>query len=171
MRSALWMLLSMNVIAAGCNRAQPNNANPCCEFVPNASLGSHMGELVVAFPKGADVGISVVNVYKADGQTKLQGGIGSQSWQLTPGTYSVEISGVRLPNVEVKAGSDTRLRVGVLEVKPGSNTIADVLDASGRKLDGHMGGFAIGLPAGSYGVRINEQTQPVQVQDGTTTNY
>ncbi len=102
------------------------------------------------------MGITIVNV-------------GSQSWPLTPGTYSVEISGVRVPDVQVKAGSDTRVRVGVLQVKAGSNTIADVLDASGRKLDGHMGGFAIGLPAGSYGVRINGQTQPVQA--GTTANY
>lgn len=170
MRPVLWMLLSVNVVAAGCNGAKPDNANPCCEFVPNASLGSQ-GELVVAFPQGADVGISIVNLYKADGQTKLRGGIGNQSWQLTPGTYSVEISGVRVPNVQVKAGSDTRVRVGVLQVKAGGNTIADVLDTSGRKIDGHMGGFVIGLPAGSYGVRINGQTQPVQIQAGTTTNY
>src|SRR5690242_1619501 len=161
MRPVVWLLLSVNVLAAGCNGAKPVNANPCCEFVPNASLGSQ-GELVVAFPQGADAGISIVNVYEADGQTKLQGGIGNQSWQLTPGTYSVEISGVRVANVQVKAGSDTRVRVGVLQVKAGSNTIADVLDAGGRKLDGHIGGFAIGLPAGSYGVRINGQTQPVQ---------
>ncbi len=66
--------------------------------MPNASLGSQ-GELVVAFPQGADV-----------------------------------------PNVQVKAGSDTRVRVGVLQVKAGSNTIADALDASGRKLDGVQAG-------------------------------
>ena len=171
MSPVLWIVLFVLVTAAGCNGSKPSGAAPCCDFVPNASLGSHLGQLVVAFPQGADVGISIVNVYKADGQTKLQGGIGNQSWQLTPGTYSVEISGVRLPNVEVKAGSDTRVRVGVLLVKVGGNTIADVLDASGRKLDGHMGGFAMGLPAGSYGVRIDGQTRPVQIQAGTTTNY
>ena len=140
MRPGLWMLLSANVVAAGCNGAKPDTANPCCEFVSNASRGSQ-GALVVAFPQGADVGISIVNVYKTDGQTKLQGGIGSQSWRLTPGTYSVEISGVRVPNVPVKAGSDTRVRVGVLRVKAGGDTIADVLDASGRKIDGHLGGL------------------------------
>lgn len=170
MRPVLCLLLSVNVAAAGCNKPEPDSSNSCCELVPNASLGSQ-GKLVVAYPQGADAGISVVNVYKADGQTKLQGGIGNQSWQLTPGTYSVEISGVRVPNVPVKAGSDTRVRVGVLQVKVDGNTIADVLDASGKRLDGHMGRFAIGLPAGSYGVRINGQTQPVQVQAGATTSY
>lgn len=151
--------------------ATVNPGTPCCDVVPNAALGSHLGQLVVAFPQGADFGISIINVYAADGRTRLQGGTGNQSWQFTPGTYVVEINGVRVPNVQVKAGSDTRVRVGVLQVKAGGNTIADVLDASGRRLDGHMGGFGMGLPPGTYRVQINGQSEAVQVQAGATTTY
>jgi hypothetical protein len=143
----------------------------CCQIVANPALGSHLGQLVVAFPEGADAGGTEITVYKADAQTKVQGGWGNQHWELWPGTYAVEINGIRVSGVTVQAGHETRVRVGTLRVKAGGGTEVDVLDTGGKKIKGNWGTFALGLPPGSYKVQIAGESQAVTVREGQITNF
>jgi hypothetical protein len=144
----------------------PPTASACCVVVPNPGLAGRLGRLVVAFP--ADASGTRVAVLK-DGK-ELQGGYGNQAWDLLAGTYELSVAGKIVPNVSVQARSDTNVRVGVLRVSAGDQTRAEVLDGDVVVVGGY-GTQLIGLPVGSYGLRIAGQTDSFTIEEGKITDY
>jgi Cu/Ag efflux protein CusF len=158
----------------GVQQLQPAGIDACCAVVVNAALTGRLGRLVVAFPfsEGVNAGSTQVDVFKAGETASLQTGYGAQSLDLLPGTYSVAISGARVDGVTVQSGHDTRLRVGILRIKAGGNTRAEVLAADGKTaLTGGYGVQVIGLPVGTYRVQIAGGLEAVTIQDGKITDF
>jgi len=141
---------------------------PCCSVVANAALKGRLGRVVVAFPDGAVPKSTRVDVLK-DGKV-LQSGYGNKSWGLLSGTYEVSISGKQVPNVTVKAGHDTMVKVGVLRVSAAKGSSVDVLDG-GHKLTSGYGDQIIGLPPGAFDLKVAGQTQPVTISEGQVTDF
>jgi hypothetical protein len=127
-----------------------------------------MGRIVVAFPNDAVPKATRVAVLK---DTKeVQAGYGSQTWDLLPGSYDVVISGKQVSNVTVQSGHDTNIKVGVLHVSAGAQTRSEVLD-SGKVLAGGYGEHLVGLPAGSFEVRVSGQAETVTISEGQITDF
>lgn len=143
-------------------------AQGCCTILPNPTLKGRLGRLVVAFPDGAVPKNTRVDVMK-DGKV-TQGGYGNQTWELLPGTYEIKISGKSVPNVTVKAGHDTTVKVGVLRVSAGKDTSVGVLDG-GNKLTSGYGNQVIGLPPGSFDIQVAGQTERVTISEGQVTDF
>jgi hypothetical protein len=127
-----------------------------------------MGRIVVAFPDGADPKATRIAVLKDS--KEVQAGYGSQTWDLLPGTYGVVISGKTVSNVTVQSRHDTNVKVGVLRVSAGSQTRSEVLD-SGKVLAGGYGNHLVGLPSGSFEVRVSGQAETVTISDGKITDF
>jgi hypothetical protein len=141
---------------------------PCCETVPNPALAGRLGRLVVAFPADA-VPTGTRVVVRKDGKD-VQAGYGNQSWDLLPGNYDVSVGGKVVSNVSVQSRSDTNVRVGVLRVAAGDQTKTDVVDGSAVISSGY-GSHLVGLPVGSYGLRISGATESFTIQDGQVTDF
>ena len=101
---------------------------------------------------------------------QLQAGYGNRSWELPPGSYDVSISGKVVSNATVQAGADTNVRVGVLHVTASSATRSEIMDGT-TALAAGFGTRLVGLPAGSYGLQISGQTQPITIQAGQVTEF
>ena len=145
---------------------------PCCQITANPALAGRLGRLLVAFPQGADVSSSRVDVFKAGEKASIQGGFGAQTWDLLPGTYAVSISGARVAGVTVQSGHDTRVRVGILRIKAGASTRVDLLDAGGKStFAGGFGAQVIGLPVGTFRVQVAGQSEAVSIHEGKITEY
>ena len=155
----------------GPRTANPSAALPataCCAVVPNPALAGRLGRVVVAFPSKAVPSNTSVAVIK-DGQ-ELQSGYGSQTWELLPGNYDLSVSGKMIKGVAVQARSDTHVHVGVLRISVGDQTHWEVLD-SGTAIANGYGTKLVGLPPGSYGLRISGQTESFTIRDGEVVDF
>ena len=131
-------------------------------------MKGRLGRVVVAFPDGAAPKNTRVDALK-DGKV-VKGGYGNQSWEFLPGVYEVKISAKPVPNVTVKAGHDTTVKVGILRISAGKDTRVDVVDA-GNKLTGGYGNQVIGLPSGSFDIQIAGQSERVTISEGQVTDF
>jgi hypothetical protein len=145
-----------------------DGAQVCCAVVANPTMKGRMGKLIVAFPEGAKIGETRIDVYKAAGKESITGGFGNQAVDLLPGSYAVVISGKRVENVPITSGHDTRLRVGVLRMTGGGDTRFDVFDADDKRtLTGGFGAQVMGFPVGTVHVHIAGQSEAVTIKEGT----
>jgi IPT/TIG domain-containing protein len=148
--------------------AAPAGAGSCCVTKPNPALAGRLGRLVVAFPAEAVPTATKVAVLK-DGR-EVQAGYGSQAFDLLAGTYELSISGKKIGNVSIQARSDTNVRVGVLRVSAADQTRTEIVDGDAVIASGY-GERLVGLPAGTYGLRISGQTESFTISDGQVTDF
>jgi hypothetical protein len=99
------------------------------------------------------------------------GGYGKLEVDLLPGRYRVTVGGAAVDDVEVRPKHDTVLHVGVLRAKaPDNDTRVTVLGATGdQQLSGDYGKLEVGLPVGTYRVRVGDQTKPVTIEKDKVT--
>jgi hypothetical protein len=150
---------------------EPHTAEPihnCCATVANANLKGRFGRLVVAYPSTAVPTGTRIAIFK--GGQEVQADYGNHSFELLAGTYDVVISGKRVPNVTVKAGHDTKVKVGVLRITGAKNMRAALLEG-GKEIAGAYGGELIGLPAGTFDVQMAGQTEQVMISEGKITDF
>jgi len=164
----VFTVMSAAVVSPNRSSAATPPASGCCVVVANPALVGRLGKLVVAFPQTAVPSGTKIAVVK-DGR-ELQSGYGSQSWELLPGSYDLSVSGKTITNVSVQARSDTTVHVGVLRVTASSQTQWEVLDA-GKTIASGYGMQLVGLPAGSYALRISGQTESFTIRDGQVTDF
>ena len=144
-------------------------AYPCCNIVANSALNSHMGRVVVNFPAGA-AGMTITDVMR--GTEKVDGWMGSGQLVVAPGRYTVVIANRPVTGVVVEGGHDTQVKVGAVRVSGAGNTVVDLLSADGKtKLAGAMGNLTVGVPAGTYMVRMGGVTQKISVSAGKITDF
>jgi hypothetical protein len=148
--------------------ARKDAPGACCAVVANASLRGRLGRIIVNFPVAAVPTGTRIAVFK-DGR-EVQADYGNHEFELLSGTYDVIISGKRVPNVTVKAGHDTKVKVGVLRITAAKNLRAAVLEG-GKEIAGAYGGEIIGLPAGTYDVQMAGQTERVTISEGKITDF
>lgn len=140
----------------------------CCVIMANSSLKGRFGRLIVAYPSAAVPTGTRIAVFK-DGR-EVQADYGNHEFELLSGTYEIKIGGMTVHNVTVKAGHDTKVKVGVLRITGANNKRAAVLE-SGKEIAGAYGGELIGLPAGTFDVQMAGQTERVTISEGKITDF
>jgi len=143
-------------------------ASPCCSIVANPDLKGRLGRIVFAFPAAAVPVFTGVAVFK-DGK-QMASGHGSHSVEMLGGTYEVTISGKRVPNVPVKAGHDTNVNAGVLRISAGAFTAWEIIESGTTLKSGH-GSQLIGLPPGSYDVKVGGGVERITIKEGQVTEF
>jgi hypothetical protein len=143
----------------------------CCEMVVNSEL-KDQGRVVVTFPDGLNLSRTMVYVYQPGATHQVALSVGSGTFPLAPGTYDVEVLKIRLTGVSVKAGHDTRVKVGALRINADNATTYRVLDQiQQRELAKGYGKSVFGLPVGHYMLHFRQRNEPVTIEDGTITEY
>lgn len=153
-------------------RAETQGSTSCCDIVANPDLKGRLGRLVVNFPEGTNPGSTRIDVFKPEEQNPLVGGFGSNIFDLLPGSYDVEISKKRLAGVTIQSAHDTRVKVGVLHINAGGNTRVDVVDKGGESpLTGGYGNQTVGLPVGTFQVKVAGQAETVTIEENKVTEF
>jgi hypothetical protein len=123
------------------------------------------GRIVVHVPATADV---KVVVFKDGAEVGYWFGNGSKS--LFPGNYDVTVSGAPVASVPVQKGMDTRIRAGVFKIKVDGGW--ELYDESGtRELYYAFDDKSVGLPVGTYKLKIAGIFGPVTIRDNETTEF
>jgi hypothetical protein len=169
------LALSAALATAHCQRAADAPATTadagCCELTPNSALAAGMGRIVVSYP-GDGAESTRLDLYTAGASNAIKNEYGEASLELTPGTYDAAVGGRRVAGVGVKAGYDTRIRVGVLHVHATESTRIDLLEpASGEKFASGYGEKQYGLPVGLVAVEVSGQRDTALVEDGQVTDF
>lgn len=153
-------------------REDKGAASDCCRIAPNAELKS-LGRIVVAFPKGSKAGGTRIDIFRTEDDKKLitydHGRIAAD---LVPGGYVVAVTNERVKGVEVRAGHDTKIRVGVLRVHAGPGTRVDIFERGAKDLLTYFhGSHDTGLPIGQYDVEVAGQRAPVTIKEDAITEF
>ena len=148
------------------------SAADCCRTVANADLKS-LGRVVVAFPKGSNAGGARIDIFKAEDDKKVIAySYGEIAADLHPGGYVVAVTNKRVKGVEVRAGHDTKIRVGVLRMHAGPATRVDIFERGAKDLLTYSYGPGdTGLPIGQYEVEVAAQRTPVTIKEDTITEF
>lgn len=141
----------------------------CCEIIANPQL-NEQGRVVVAFPNGLNLSKTMVYVYQPGATQQVALSVGSGTFPLAPGIYDVEVLKIRLTGVSVKAGHDTRVKVGALRITADNATTYRILDETQqRELTKGYGTSVFGLPVGRYMLHLGQRNEPISINDGTIT--
>jgi hypothetical protein len=151
---------------------EPMGADVCCAVVANPALKGQMGRLVVNFPGEAKArGRKQWVVYQAGSTTELLSRYEDFTGELLPGTYDLVVSGQRVNGVRIKAGHDTKLRLGTLRVQAAQDTPVAILDQEGKVGVTDYGNFEVGLPIGTFQVEVRGQRASVTIREGQVTRF
>ena len=144
--------------------------DPCCGIVANPALKGRLGQLVLAFPQGANAGNTRTYVYKD--QTEIARFDGNKTLELMPGIYRVGITGKWVEGVTIQSGHDTTVKVGLLRVSAGKDTRVYFLDTDKkRELARGDGAQERGFPIGTVYVNVAGQSEAVTIQEGKITDF
>ena len=145
--------------------------NSCCELVANSQL-TDQGRVVVNFPAGLNLSHTMVYVYQPGAPMQVALSTGNGIFPLPPGHYDVGIYTIRLAGVPVRAGFDTRVKVGALRVSTDNATTYRVLSAADQhELAKGYGNSVFGLPVGQYVLRLKQDDKLVVIQDGGIADF
>jgi hypothetical protein len=163
--------LATALASSHCQRdaSAPAAAADCCVITPNAALPAGMGRVVANYPgDGADA--TRLDVYAGDTGNAVAGRYGDAGLELAPGTYDATVGGRRVTNVGVRAGHDTRIRIGVLHVHASDATRIDLVEpTNGERFAGDYGETQVGLPVGRVAVEVAGQQETALIEDGKVT--
>jgi len=148
-------------------------ASSAVEMTPNPALKGRLGRIMVAFPKETNPANTRIDICTAaEPRMSIRRTHGNCSAELLAGNYVVYISNRRINDVEVVAGSDTRIRAGVLRTSADKKTRFDVLSLPDKEtLVSHFGSHELGLPVGKVQVRVLGQSQELTINDGAVTDF
>jgi len=142
------------------------------ETTTNPSLSGRLGRLVISFPAEARHLSVRTRIFKAGGKTSLKTADGSAVIELLPGSYDIEVNGLRVPSVAIASGQDTRLRAGVLRLTSSTRTRFSVFVPGGKEPVKVVDGSSeLGLPAGDVEVDVNGVRGKVTVVDGQIAEF
>ncbi len=145
--------------------------HPCCTMKP-VRLNGRLGRLTVRYPGGAQRIEAKVEVYKAGQRKRAGAGNGNKSWNLASGLYDVVINGKRVQKVPVESGHETLVKTGGLRVAVDKKTRVEVLDPeTGAVLSEWSGDKTYGFPVGPVGVKVQDETRMVTIDDGHVTEF
>ncbi len=155
------------------NRQLISPAGPASyKVVAKSDMKGRMGRLVVGFPKDSKVGTQVEVFADADLKQKAENAYGAKAFDLLPGKYWVSISGQVIP-LEVQSRSETVVATGALKIELSGSTQVEVFadKECKKKLANSYGSAEVGLPIGTYYVRISGKAEPIQIEEGKVTEF
>ncbi len=137
------------------------------ETKPNSSLKGSTGRVYLDLP--ADVEC-VIFIYNAGTNKEITGTTRDRQFYLAPGKYDVDVSSVKMEEIEVQKGMDTRIKAGILNVSsPPAWALYD--ETKKIRITGASKSQKIGLPVGNYQLQMSGSFQPVTIKDGETVNF
>ena len=137
------------------------------EMKPDSSLKGSTGKVFLDLP--ADVEC-VIYIYNAGTNKEIVGTTKDRSFFLAPGKYDVKVSSVKMEEIEVQKGMDTRIKAGTINIS--SPTAWALYDETKKiRITGSSGAKKIGLPVGSYQLQTSGSFHPVTINDGETVNF
>ena len=143
----------------------------CCVIVSNPELKS-LGRIVVTLPGSTKASPHIVIFNAGDDKKAVLNWWGAGSGDLIAGRYAAVIGGRRVAGVEVRAGHDTKIRVGVLRLHAGSGTRVTIFEREGKDaITSVWGSQEIGLPIGDYDVQIAANRASVTIKDNAVTEF
>lgn len=143
----------------------------CCVIVSNPELKS-LGRIVVTLPGGTKASPHIVISNAGDDKKAILNWWGAGNGDLIAGGYVAVIGGRRVAGVEVRAGHDTKIRVGVLRLHAGSGTQVIIFEREGKDaITSVWGSQEVGLPIGEYDVQIAANRTSVTIKDNAVTEF
>ena len=123
------------------------------------------GKLSGTVPPGAVVSITVYS----DGEAIKT--VRSFPIQLAPGNYTIMVNNIRVDNVPIAKGRDTRLKIGYIAFRTDASWAIE--DAKGAEnYVASMGGKTIvAVPVGSYVVTVSGSKMQQTIKDGQTVEF
>jgi hypothetical protein len=147
---------------------------PCCELIANSALKGRMGRIVIAFSEGVEGSGTQVAIFS--GEKQLTSFIGAKEMDMLPGAYTVVVNNRRVEGVEVKAGHNTRLKLGVIRFNAGPGTAIAVFEKpadakESKRLTSFLGSRDVVFPPGEYQIEVSGGRQAVKVEDGKIVEF
>ncbi len=125
------------------------------------------GKLFLNIPKDAEC---VITISQPVTERQVSYSINERSFSLVPGTYDVTISGIKVKDVPVQKGMDTRIKAGTLNVvASGIWTLYD--EKKDRQVYYSVTAKKIGLPIGTYQIDLNGTMKQILIKDGETVDF
>jgi len=146
------------------------DAGTAYTVVENPDLTGRLGRVLVAFPEGASVSGTRIEIRPAGGKDSAASDYGGITADLLPGSYDVTISGVTIPGVEVRSRHDSKIAVGALRVSAGASTRIQVFKGQ-QAAASDYGKAQFGLPAGAYEVEVSGQRAPITIGAGGIVDF
>jgi hypothetical protein len=168
------LALCAALASAHCERAADTplaTTGGCCELTPNAALREGIGRIVVGYPSDGASSTRIEVLARGEAGKRVGEDYGDVSFELEPGTYDLTLGGRHVRGVAVRAGHDTRIRVGVLHVHATQGTAVELIDhADGERVASGYGETQYGLPVGPVTVEVTGQRDTAQIEDGKVTD-
>ena len=134
-------------------------------------MKGRLGRVGVRFPKDTPCSETHVIVTKQGGGA-AGAFYGSGQLDLLPGAYTVSISGKKVAAVNIAARNSSTIATGVLHINAAKGTHTEVLDDDHKTtLVGGYGEQQIGLPVGSYFVKVAGQSEAVEIKKDQVTEF
>ena len=165
-------------------RSNPSEAEPLSAFsykvigsekwklVPNAALNGAMGRLIVSPPANSSYFVGVFRTGSTESRAAQYVGT---NFMLLPGSYDVKVahdnSPLRVRGVPIQRGMDTRLAVGQLSLNLPQTQWTVMDEAKEGTVWIGYGQLRLGLPVGTYYVKVNDEFSKVRVRDGQITQF
>ncbi|HWP30556.1 MAG TPA: hypothetical protein VNK96_02350 [Fimbriimonadales bacterium] len=144
-------------------------ASEAWEITPNSKLRGVTGRLIAKFPERTDSGARFFHVYKAGTKEEVHPTT-TEPLLLPQGEYDVRVVDVILAKVPIKAGHDTRIKIGAVTFAGGGNTVYHVYDAKGEKELFVMAANQVRpMPVGKYAVKMGSTLVQFEIKDGEVT--
>ncbi|OHE89100.1 MAG: hypothetical protein A3G75_12800 [Verrucomicrobia bacterium RIFCSPLOWO2_12_FULL_64_8] len=142
------------------------------DTVANPELKGRLGRLVVAYPAGAKINGTLIEIRRTGEQKNVESKYGNAEIELLPGTYDVVISGRKVTGVTIQSRQDTRMHVGVLRIHGASATLFQIFEPGTKEnIESKYGNNDIGFPAGDVEVMVRDQRDKVTIETGSITEF
>ncbi len=135
--------------------------------VTNPSLKGANGLLVISLP--VEVASMVCMISHTGDAKNLYTIHNSTSKEFAPGSYDVTFWGIKIPNVIVEKGKETRIFAGVLNSSV--RGLWEVFTTDGQKIFASGSPKVVALPPGNYVVKIKGNDLKTTVNDGKVTMF
>lgn len=108
-----------------------------------------------------------IYIYDHGTNKQIAGTSKDRIFYMAPGVYDIKVSSVKMEEITVQKGMDTKILAGSLDItSPSSWQLFD--ESKKISITGSSKPEKIGLPVGNYNVKINGSFLPVTIKDGET---
>lgn len=108
-------------------------------------------------------------IYEHGTNKEIKGTSKDRIFYMAPGVYDIKVSSVKMEEITVMKGMDTKILAGSLNItSPSSWQLFD--ESKKIRITGSSKPGKIGLPVGNYNVKINGSFLPIVIKDGEMVN-
>ncbi len=137
-------------------------------ITPVKDMKGVLGRLDINFPADAERNILIYQ--PADNKFITSVSRNDKMYTIAPGPYNFTITNVRIDNVPIQKGHETRLKAGLLNVVSDGNWIL-YSDTKEKQYTSGNTPKKLPLPVGNYQLKLGTQFYPVAIKDKETVEF